>query len=106
MARELARQLAAADLSRPGDPVESLLIDCAAVLRWLEDNPPPRGLRRAGAELRAAAGVLRNAAFARRSLADPTDQGYRARAAAMRGLLAQGADHIANVMTMTSEPGA
>lgn len=100
--RELARQLGGADPNRPVDPDEALLTDCAAVLRWLDDNPAPRGLHRAAAELRAAASVLRNAAFARRSLTDRASPGFEAREAAMRALLTQGDDHIRNFMTMTT----
>jgi len=105
MGRELARRLPGVDLAQPGAPAESLLAECAVVLRWLDDNPPPRDLRRAAAELRAAASVLRNAAFARRSLSDPDAPGHGARAAAMGALLAQGDDHIRRFMTMTAAPG-
>jgi hypothetical protein len=76
------------------DPASHLVAACDGLLEWLAGAPAPDGRNDAEAELRATAGVLRNAAFAFRSLADADPSQLSARTEACAAMLEQGAHHV------------
>jgi hypothetical protein len=76
-----------------GDPGSDLIAVCADVLRWFQNSPPPRGYEEAAAELGAALGVFRNAAFGFRSLAGASPNRYATRAQGCKAMLDQGEQH-------------
>jgi hypothetical protein len=84
---------ASEDLSR--DPSSLMLSASRKLLDWLHDTEAPPGQEETVAELRAAAGVHRNAALAFRRLADPTTGREETLARACESLLEQGEHHIA-----------
>lgn len=77
------------------DPAASIQDACAVLVGWLATSPAPRGLRRAGAELGAAAGVYRNAAVAFRGVAEREAGSTEALRAACSSMLDQGDHHVA-----------
>jgi len=87
-----------------GDPAAELIAACADLLQWLHDSPAPSGHGQAAAELGAAAGVFRNAAFAFRSLDEAGPDQHAARAEACASMLVQGEHHI-NTFLAETEPG-
>jgi hypothetical protein len=76
------------------DPASELIGACAGLLEWLHDSPAPSGHAELDAELRAAGGVLRNAAFAFRGLTDADPEQRAARAEACQSMLVQGEHHV------------
>jgi hypothetical protein len=76
------------------DPASELIASCAELVKWLHDTPAPAGLERAEAELGAAAGVFRNAAFAFRNLENAVADRLQARSEACESMLAQGEHHL------------
>lgn len=87
-----------------GDPAAELTAACADLLQWLHDSPAPSGHGQARAELGAAAGVFRNAAFAFRSLDEAGPGQHAARAEACASMLVQREHHIDTFLVET-EPG-
>ena len=81
-------------LSDGTDLATSVQEACAALSAWIATSAAPRGLRKAGAELGAAAGVYRNAAVAFRSLAEREPGGGGALASACEAMLEQGDHHV------------
>ena len=76
------------------DPASELIQACADLVGWLHDTPAPAGLERAEAELGAAAGVFRNAAFAFRNLEKGGSDRRTARSEACKAMLEQGEHHL------------
>jgi len=90
--------------SRRGyDAASELVSACSDIAQWLHGLPAPAGLERAEAEIGAAAGVLRNAAFAFRSLAQGVSDRFMARCEACQAMLAQGDLHVEAFMAMISD---
>ncbi len=77
------------------DPATDLIAACGALMVWHEGAPAPRGYTRAEAELRSAAAVFRNAAYAFRGLVEAEPSRRAARADACEAMLTQGEQHVA-----------
>lgn len=89
----------ARDSEHPANIVEDasapLLSASADLLSWLNQGAVPQGTELAVAELRAAAGVYRNAAVVYPGATDLDAESRQARGAACDAMLAQGEHHIA-----------
>ena len=71
-----------------------LLATCDDLHQWLQNSPAPDDYREAHAELGAAIGVFRNAAFAFRSLPGAAPDRLAARSQGCELMLDQGNEHI------------
>lgn len=76
---------------------------CGVVADWLAANPPPPHARWSEAELAAAVGVYRNAAFACRRLVEADPRRRILRSEAGLSLLHQGDEHIARFLDHVGE---
>lgn len=85
------------------DPASSVQDACAALDGWLATTAAPRGLRKAGAELGAAAATYRNAAVAFRSLADREPETRGALSFACKAMLQQGDHHLESFATLVAK---
>jgi hypothetical protein len=83
------------------DPAAELVAACAELSTWLDVVRTPRGFGRAHAEIKAACGVLRNAAFVFRSLVDTKSDLYEARLHACQSMLKQGDEHVRGFLAKT-----
>lgn len=88
------RQAFHAKAADTSDPASELISACADLAQWLHDTPAPPGLEKAEAELGAAAGVFRNAAFAFRNLEKGGVHRLQARSEACESMLEQGEHHV------------
>lgn len=77
------------------DASAPLLAASADLLTWLQRAAAPHGLGGAVAELRAAAGVYRNAAVVYPGASDLDGESREARTNACRAMLEQGEHHVA-----------
>jgi hypothetical protein len=87
------------------NPASELIAACSILLEWLQSSPTPKGYEAAGAELGAAIGVYRNAAFAFRGLDEAGPEQHAARAQACRSLLLQGEHHVDSFVAISEAPG-
>ena len=87
------------------NPASRLIAACAILLEWLQASAAPRGYEAAEAELGAAVGVFRNAAFAFRGLDEAGPEQHAARAQACQSLLVQGEHHVDSFLAVSGAPG-
>jgi hypothetical protein len=88
------------------DPASELIVACVDIVEWLHDTPAPAGLETAEAELGAAAGVFRNAAFAFRNLDKGGVERSAARSEACGAMLAQGEHHLEAFLALVKDAAA
>lgn len=81
------------------DPGSAVVASCSDVLAWLRAWPPPDGAERADAELRAAIGVFRNAAFVYRELVKANASREDALTETCRSMLLRGGEHARAFLT-------
>ena len=91
----------ASALGAVADSVAEVIAACAELSAWLGASPAPRGLEDAHAELGAALGVLRNAAFAFRSIDEVEGEQREVRTRICASMLEQWEHHIEAFSALT-----